>query len=269
VSSIARFAASRAGLAIFGGTIMFRKTDWMILLGIAVLLFGGVNFWIQYLRLVPSPFDLADSQTAAEDFIPIVIPVGEDHATPAAPTVAMGADAGHAAALPAGFAGALPDRLVIPAIQLDAPVAAVHYRDVESGGTVYQQWRVPAQFAAGWQDTSALLGLPGNTVLNGHHNAHGMVFGDLVKLQVGDQIIVYGEGWKITYEVAAKMLVPERGQPLATRLENARWLEASADERLTLVTCWPADSNTHRVIVVAFPVGRPVRQAPPGESAER
>jgi sortase A len=128
---------------------------------------------------------------------------------------------------------------------------------------------VPAGFAAGWQDTSALLGRAGNTVLNGHHNAHGMVFKDLVKLQEGDLIQVYGGGWKQTFEVAAKLLLPERGQPLDTRLDNARWMEASDDQRLTLVTCWPSESNTHRVIIVAFPVGDPIRQgAPVGSGGE-
>ena len=122
----------------------------------------------------------------------------------------------------------------------------------------YHQWRVPAEYAAGWQDTTALLGRPGNTVLNGHHNAHGMVFKDLVELQKGDLIEVYGSGWKITFKVAVKLLLPERGQPLDVRMQNARWIETSDDERLTLVTCWPAESNTHRVIIVAYPVGDPV-----------
>ena len=37
------------------------------------------------------------------------------------------------------------------------------------------------------------------------------------------------------------------------REENGRWIQPSDDERLTLVTCWPADSNTHRLILVAVP----------------
>jgi len=37
-------------------------------------------------------------------------------------------------------------------------------------------------------------------------------------------------------------------------LQNARWIMASSDERLTLVTCWPAYSNTHRLILVAKPI---------------
>ena len=39
------------------------------------------------------------------------------------------------------------------------------------------------------------------------------------------------------------------------RLQNARWIAATADERLTLVTCWPNTTNSHRLIIVAEPVG--------------
>ena len=47
------------------------------------------------------------------------------------------------------------------------------------------------------------------------------------------------------------LILPERDADLAARLENARWIEPSQDIRLTLVTCWPEYSNTHRLIIVA------------------
>jgi sortase A len=37
------------------------------------------------------------------------------------------------------------------------------------------------------------------------------------------------------------------------RLANALWIMPSKDERLTLITCYPYDSNTHRLIIVARP----------------
>jgi sortase (surface protein transpeptidase) len=49
------------------------------------------------------------------------------------------------------------------------------------------------------------------------------------------------------------MLMPERFKSLTVRLDNARWILPTKDERLTLITCWPAKSNTHRVIIVALP----------------
>jgi sortase A len=41
---------------------------------------------------------------------------------------------------------------------------------------------------------------------------------------------------------------------LEVRLANAEWIKATEDERITLITCWPYESNTHRVVVVAVPV---------------
>ena len=40
----------------------------------------------------------------------------------------------------------------------------------------------------------------------------------------------------------------------AVRRANAQWIAPTDDERLTLVTCWPYISNTHRLIIVAKPV---------------
>ena len=40
------------------------------------------------------------------------------------------------------------------------------------------------------------------------------------------------------------------------RLANARWIQPSEDERLTLITCWPYESNTHRLIIVALPASQ-------------
>ena len=231
---------------------LLKKANWLILIGAAIILFGALNFWLYYHKNAPSPFDIVDDETETSGFIPILVPASDDGEGDSAPTL----DSAPQDADPADpNAGLVPDRLVIPSIFLDAPILPVHYKDIESGGVTYHQWRVPAEFAAGWQDESALLGLPGNTVLNGHHNAYGMVFKNLVKLDIGDLIIAYSGETEFRYEVAAKMLLPERGQTLETRMENARWMQTSTDERLTLVTCWPADSDTHRVIVVAFPEG--------------
>jgi sortase A len=44
-------------------------------------------------------------------------------------------------------------------------------------------------------------------------------------------------------------------EPEAVRLENAKWIGPFNEERLTLITCWPFNSNTHRLIVIAKPAG--------------
>ena len=146
--------------------------------------------------------------------------------------------------------GQNPTRLVIPAIQLDAPVETVGWHTVDG----VSQWDVPDTYAAGWLMTSAPLGQPGNTALTGHHNIGGEVFRNLVKLQPGDRITLYANDQPFFYEVASRRILPERGQPDEVRRANARWIQPTDDERITLITCWPYTSNTHRLVIVAKPI---------------
>ncbi|MFL7893660.1 MAG: sortase [Anaerolineales bacterium] len=150
----------------------------------------------------------------------------------------------------------VPVRIVIPSINLDAPVipAPVDFKTI--AGKEYLQWYVPDEYAVGWHTTSAMLGEPGNTVLNGHHNAHGEVFVSLVDINEGDTIWVESDSRRYRYQVTNKMIVPEKYEQLDIRMNNAQWILPSVDERLTLITCWPYETNTHRLIIVARPMGQ-------------
>jgi len=147
----------------------------------------------------------------------------------------------------------VPARIAIPAIGLDAPVSKAKYRKILLQGDVFDQWVAPDQFAAGWIATSAFLGESGNTVLIGHHNDFGEVFGRLIDVNVGDSIILFSYSTSRAYRVVNKMVLQELDVPVSQRIQNARWIGRSNDERLTLVTCWPKDTNTHRLIIVASP----------------
>lgn len=147
-----------------------------------------------------------------------------------------------------------PDRLIIPSIGLDTAVVETGWETVTLDGVTYNRWRAPNRFAAGWHKTSAGVGQAGNLVLNGHHNIHGAVFRRLVDVTVGDNIELKTGAHTYIYEVVRTMVLAEEDQPTAVRLENARWVLPTPDERVTLVTCWPADDNSHRLIVVARPV---------------
>jgi LPXTG-site transpeptidase (sortase) family protein len=151
---------------------------------------------------------------------------------------------------PVDLVGDIPTRIVIPAIKLDAPVETTGWHTVNG----ISQWDVPDHFAAGWLMTSAPLGKPGNTALTGHHNMAGEVFRDLVKLKRGDEITIYSNDKPYYYEITARKILPERGQPEKVRLENAHWIQSTTDERITLITCWPYTSNTHRLIIIAKPM---------------
>ena len=150
----------------------------------------------------------------------------------------------------------IPTRISIPSIGLDSEIGFATLRDVTVFGETYQQWVAPSDIV-GWHFRSALLGDPGNTVLNGHHNVQGEIFKDLSLVQKGDEILIYSDAGKYYYQVVSVMILPERFESQEVRMQNARWIQPSEDERITLISCWPYESNTHRVIVVAFPIDPP------------
>lgn len=152
--------------------------------------------------------------------------------------------------LPEDITATLPTRIVISAIDLDAPVIPVGLHQVDGNLT----WDVPNYFAAGWLQKSAVLGQAGNTVLDGHHNILGKVFARLKDLKQGDQIQVFAGDLSFLYVVTGLHNLPERDQPMDVRIDNAKWIQTTTDERLTLVTCWPPDNNTNRLIIVAQPI---------------
>jgi len=146
-----------------------------------------------------------------------------------------------------------PQRILIPALDIDAPVVAAGLETHSDGTRDYTQWAVPNAYAAGWHEDSAALGQVGNMVLNGHNNVYGAIFAGLAQLPVGEQIIVQSDSGAVVYRVVHHELLQERGLSLRERLVNARWIGPTGDQRLTLVTCWPNTTNSHRLIVVAEP----------------
>jgi sortase A len=115
-------------------------------------------------------------------------------------------------------------------------------------------WQVPDWHAAGWHETSTRLGVPGNTVLNGHNTTNGEVFRDLYKLEPGALIWMDDEnGETYAYRVRHVYILPEADQPMEVRVRNASYIQPTTDERLTLVTCHPYGSLRNRLVVIAFP----------------
>lgn len=209
---------------------------------------------------ITSQVDREDQQARisillSEQQNPTLIPITAEQKTPGDETLsAKSNQALYTPPLPVVIQPEIPLRLVIPAIDLDAPIIPVETYFEKIGGREYMQWMVPDQFAAGWQQDSAPLGVPGNTVLNGHHNVYGEVFGHLVDLNVGDEITVFGKNKKYRYVITNKMIFSEKYEQINVRINNAEWILPSQDERLTLITCWPYVTNTHRLIIVARPV---------------
>lgn len=215
--------------------------------------YTAVNSFLPQELMIPTP--------AAVAVVPTLAPQPTRDEASLLPDTALTDDASNGAnimtmaeALEQGPRLGEPQRIVVPAIDLDAPVEPIGVAPIQSGGETYYQWLVPNDFIAGWHDNSALLGQPGNTVLNGHHNVYGEVFRDIIDLEVGDEVILYDAEQAYKYRVTDKEILLERGQPLDVRLENAQWIAPTDDERITLVTCWPYTDNSHRLVVVAKPI---------------
>ena len=214
------------------------NSDWiLIILGVILIIVAALNL----INFNPFPIIQNASVTPMVDqegFAPIFIPAA-----------AAGQDEIFQQTVPPD----IPERIVIDKIGLNAPIKLANSIEVSVEGKTAIQFLVPEEFAAGWHEHSAPLGVIGNTVLSGHHNLFGEVFKRLVDLEVGDTFMINSGAKQFTYIIAEKMILSERDQPLSVRLENARWILPSKDERITLVTCWPAQSNTHRLILVAVP----------------
>jgi sortase A len=181
---------------------------------------------------------------------------------------ASGLSSGHPAAepeirdVPAGT----PTRLVIPAIALESKITPVGWESVLIDGATYRQWSTTDNLVS-WHNLSAKLGQPGNTVLNGHSNVNGAVFRNLKYVKIGDEITIFSGEQDYHYIVTQKFSVKENDVSLEARIENAKLIAPTQDERLTLITC-ANPGATHRLIVIARPVSSNFGSGPNSHGVE-
>jgi len=95
----------------------------------------------------------------------------------------------------------------------------------------------------------------GNVAIAGHRTTHGAPFWALDSLRRGDDITVITRRGTFVYRVLWVRVMPA----------DASWvLRRTALPSLTLTTCWPRFSNTHRLVVRALQVsGRGLRARVP------
>lgn len=100
------------------------------------------------------------------------------------------------------------------------------------------------KFALGHMPETATLGDIGNAVVAGHRShSFGSYFNRLHEMAVGDEIVVQAGGGTYTYEVYETLIV----EP-----DDLSVLRSSSDHKvLTLITCTPLYTSTHRLIVHA------------------
>jgi sortase A len=145
----------------------------------------------------------------------------------------------------------VPQRLWIDKLKVNAAIQPVGPGNSLAAGVV--EWSAPKNRNVGWHDYSGRIGEGRNIVLNGHNNIYGSVFRKLYTLQAGDLLRLGAGDAVVTYVVEEVHILKERGEPLEVRIQNASYIQPMDDDRLTLVSCWPENNNTHRVIVVARP----------------
>ncbi|HUS17318.1 MAG TPA: sortase [Chloroflexia bacterium] len=115
-------------------------------------------------------------------------------------------------------------------------------------------WQV-ADYAAGWLFGSAQPGQPGNSVFAGHNNWRGEVFRYLEFMHIGDEFTIYtSDSVAHRYRVTEMYKVPQSNANQAQVIANSRYAEDTPDERVTLITCWPYTTYTHRLIVIGHPI---------------
>ncbi|HMA35662.1 MAG TPA: sortase [Chloroflexia bacterium] len=141
-----------------------------------------------------------------------------------------------------------PHRIVhisSPDVPLNADVIEVYVRN--------GLWQV-ADYAAGHHWGTANPGQGGNIVLTGHNNWHGEVFRYLEFLQPGNTIdVVTADGGHWRYIVQQMQKLPEKNVSWDTQMQHAEVMDPTPFERLTLITCWPYKTYTHRLVIFAAP----------------
>lgn len=140
-----------------------------------------------------------------------------------------------AAVAAAAPATAVTARISIPRIGIrNAPI---YDRGMDAKGVML--------IAPGYSVTHYAFSAPfgtGNTVLYGHDDIQGNIFGHLYDLRPGDTVQISVGGETQLYRVIGHQIV----SPTAVSV-----LAPTPDLRLTIITCWPFNVDTKRWIVTA------------------
>jgi sortase A len=141
-------------------------------------------------------------------------------------------------------------RLSIPAIGLNASVVESYPKQQGDGSFI---WDTP-NYAAGHFDSSGNPGGGRNIVFTAHNNMAGEVFRDLNKLVTGDEIIILTDTSEFHYQVQQKFIIPYVGHEAEADQQIGALSAPQSSEMVTLISCWPYYTFTHRIVVVAVPL---------------
>jgi len=137
--------------------------------------------------------------------------------------------------------------IVIPKISANAPIIA----NVDADS--YDEYIKALQLGVAHALGTAFPGDNGHIYLFAHSTdnilsvgTYNAVFYLLYKLEPGDEVLLFYKGHKYRYSVTGKRVVSPNEIHYLTR--------ASAEEFLTLQTCWPPGTTLQRLLVFASPM---------------
>lgn len=122
-----------------------------------------------------------------------------------------------------------PTRIVIPKIDVDAPVLAG------------DDWETLKK-GAGHHTGTANPGERGNVYISAHNDIYGQIFRRLEELDLGDEVMVYAGTTAYRYIVREKRIV----EPTDISV-----MYPTTTPILSLQTCYPYMVDTHRLVVIA------------------
>jgi LPXTG-site transpeptidase (sortase) family protein len=147
-----------------------------------------------------------------------------------------------------------PTRIAVPQIGVNSAITEV--KVVLSGNPLEPNvaWQ-ELKRGVGHDTTSAFPGENGNILLFAHNNSAGQVFRRLSELDEGDIVELYTHDRKFSYVVSSVDIIPFIGATVQDQQLHAFYMGPKTEETLTLMSCWPYTTYTHRVYVVAKPAG--------------
>ncbi len=207
--------------------------------GLIYVLYNGSNILAQLNREVAQAIaQSAPTLTPTPLITALVLPSG--HTPPTSPGGAQPNDAEIPASL-RPLLQSLPQpviptqgptqalRLVIPAINVDAPIAQ---------GDGWEQLKKGVAQHLGTPDP----GQVGNLVLSAHNDIYGEIFRHLDRLQPGDEAQVYTASQVFTYIITGQRIV----EPTEVSV-----MDPTPYPSLTLISCYPYLIDTQRIVVFA------------------
>lgn len=202
--------------------------------------------WTHACAPQPLPVPLPTPQVARTPWVPPLIPPSPSSTpSPTPPPEAYPPDYADLYYLARQVYGEknLPRWVSIPALNIESLIVPVGWQMRRNlFGKERLEWDSPGPFV-GWAIQSALPGTSTRPMLlYGHNNLDGSIFRDLYRLKAGDLVLVHTLDAIWSYRVEQVQIIPVAEEPSPAAFHNSA---------LVIISCYPPNDNSQRVIVKA------------------